>query len=511
MTSHSQSLAKARGSSTFTPPQAMQTFESSVELPVSIEEAFAYHERSGALNRLIPPWEKVTIESTDGSLRPGSRVTLRTQLAGVPLRWVAEHRAYEPPHRFEDIALSGPFRSWHHQHQFRSLPGDRSELTDHIDYEVPLGTLGNMAGGTFVRNQIEAMFAYRHRVTRDDLTLAAKHRLAPQTIAITGAGGLLGQALMPFLSVLGHQVIAAKRQGSNASTSFTVDANASDLKGGDSKASDSKAGWNGVDTVIHLAGKSIADARWTPEVKEALRSSRVEPTRRLCEQLASLDQRPSTFVCASAIGIYGDRGDEKLDESSPPDDGFLAEIGKQWEAACQPARDAGIRVVNLRLGIILSPKGGALAKMLMPGKLGLGGPMGSGKQWMSWVAMDDVLGAIYHAIATPSVKGPMNVVSPKPCTNAEFAKVLGKALGRPAFVPAPSFALRLALGEMADALLLASTRVEPQTLLSSGYRFRFDDLEESLRYLLGRTGRRVSMGAESLDKRDAKSQAGGEK
>lgn len=460
----------------------MQTFESSIELPVSIEEAFAYHERSGALNRLIPPWEKVTIESTDGSLTPGSRVTLRTQLAGVPLRWVAEHRAYEPPHRFEDVALSGPFRSWHHQHQFRSMSADRSELTDHIEYEVPLGGLGNLVGGAFVRQQIEAMFAYRHRVTRDDLTLAAKHSLAPQRIAITGAGGLLGQALMPFLSVLGHQVIAAKREGNNASTSFRINANASDLKGGESKA-----GWNGINTVIHLAGKSIADARWTPDVKADLRSSRVEPTRRLCEELASLDQRPSTFICASAIGIYGDRGDETLDEASPPDESFLAEIGKQWETACQPARDAGIRVVNLRLGIILSPKGGALAKMLTPGKLGLGGPMGNGKQWMSWVAIDDVLGAIYHAIATPSIEGPMNVVSPKPCTNGEFAKVLGKVLRRPAFVPAPAFALRLALGEMADALLLASTRVEPRTLLSSGYTFRFDDLEQSLRYLLGRT------------------------
>lgn len=449
----------------------MPQFKSSIELPVSVEEAFAYHERVGALQRLIPPWEKVVVESSDQSIKPGSRVTLKAHVAGIPLRWVAEHRAYEPPNRFEDVSLSGPFPTWHHQHLFRSVAPDRSEMTDQIDYELPFGYPGALFGSSVARQKIDTMFAYRHRVTRDDLELASRYRLTPKTIAVTGATGLLGRELVAMLSLLGHDVHRADRSGSDEATRYTL------------KRAD---GWEGCDAVIHLAGKSIADQRWSTSVKEKIRTSRVEPTRRLCETLASLKRPPKTVLCASAIGIYGDRGDEMLDEASALGSDYLAEVGEAWEAACDPARDAGIRVVNLRLGIILTPRGGALAKMLAPAKVGLAGPMGNGKQWMSWIAIDDALGAIYHAMATHSIDGAMNVVAPQPSTNQTFAKTLGKVLSRPAFLPAPKFALRLALGEMADALLLASTRVQPAQLLATGYQFRFPELEGALRYLLGR-------------------------
>jgi uncharacterized protein len=449
----------------------MPRFKSTVELPVSINEAFAYHEREGALQRLIPPWESVTIESSDHSIKPGSRVTLKTRVAGIPVRWVAEHRSYEPPTKFEDVALSGPFASWHHQHLFQSVASNRTELTDQVAYELPLGSVGKLAGGSFVRKQLDAMFAYRHRVTRDDLALVERYNLDPQTIGITGASGLLGRELMSLLSLLGHRPFAGKREGSNANTIYTL------------SRPDS---WDGCDTVIHLAGKSIADQRWTPKVKEQLRSSRVQPTRKLCETLAALKHPPKTLLCASAIGIYGNRGDETLNESASLGNDFLAEIGAQWEQACAPARDAGIRVVNLRFGIILSPRGGALAKMLTPAKLGFAGPMGNGKQWMSWIALDDAMGAIYHAMATPTLVDEVNVVAPHPDTNHSFAKTLGKVLMRPAILPAPAFALRLALGEMADALLLTSTRVQPHELESTGYQFRFPDLEPALRHMLGR-------------------------
>jgi uncharacterized protein len=449
----------------------MPQFKSSVELPVAIEEAFAYHEREGALQRLIPPWENVSVESSDHSIKPGARVTLKTRVAGVPVRWVAEHRAYEPPTKFEDVSLSGPFTSWHHQHRFRSLASHSTELTDQIDYEVPLGALGQLAGGSFVENKLKAMFAYRHRVTRDDLALVDRYKLAPQSIAITGSSGLLGRELTSLLSLLGHQPLAAKREGQGVNTAFSLTR---------------PEGWEGCDAVIHLAGKSIADERWTPKVKEELRASRVEPTRKLCETLAALRNPPKTLLCASAIGIYGNRGDEWLNEDSTIGNDFLAEIGEQWEQACAPARMAGIRVVNLRFGIILSPRGGALAKMLAPAKLGLAGPMGNGKQWMSWIAIDDAMGAIYHALATEALTGALNVVAPHPQTNQSFARTLGGVLSRPAFLPAPAFALRLALGEMADALLLTSARVRPQRLESSGYEFRFPELGPALRHMLGR-------------------------
>jgi len=448
----------------------MQLFQSSVELPVPIEDAFAYHERLGALQRLIPPWENVKVESSDGSIKPGARVTLKTHLAGIPLRWVAEHRAYEPPTKFEDVALSGPFAAWHHQHLFRSIAPKATILTDHINYQVPLGRTGEVVGGGYVRRQLEAMFAYRHRVTRDDLTTLARYPLAPRKIAVTGSSGLVGRELMAFLSLLGHQPIPARRVVTDSKTTFTLE---------------DPNRWEDCDVVVHLAGKSIADKRWSTQVKAELCNSRIGPTNALCQSLAASARPPKVLICASAIGIYGNRGNEPLDESSTTGNDFLAKLGKDWEAACQPAIDAGIRVVNLRLGIILTPRGGALSKMLLPARLGLGGPMGSGAQWLSWVSMDDVLGAIYHAMATDSVHGPMNIVAPNPVTNLSFAKTLGAVLSRPAFVPAPAAVLRLALGEMADALLLSSTRVQPAALLSSGYEFRFPKLDDALRHLLG--------------------------
>ncbi len=466
----------------------MQVFESSVELPATDAAAFAYHERPGALQRLIQPWVRIVIESSDQSIQPGARVRLRTSVLGVPVKWTAEHRVYQPPSLFEDVSLSGPFASWHHRHRFQALPSHRSLMTDHIDYQVPLGALGELVAGAYVRRQLNCMFAYRHRVTRDDLAMAAKYSLSPLTIAVTGSSGLVGSQLIPVLSMLGHQPIAAQRHGHAAQTTFVPI-----LRSTNTTSIHPSDAWEGYDAVVHLAGKSIADKRWSHKVKTQLRDSRVGPTRTLCETLAALRTRPKVLVCASAIGIYGDRGDESLNESAAVGDDFLAELAEQWEAACQPARDAGIRVVNLRFGIVLSPRGGALAQMLLPAKLGLGGPLGNGQQWWSWVAIDDAVGAIYHSIATPPVAGAVNVVAPTAVRQREFAKRLGQVVSRPAFLPVPAAVLRLGLGEMADGLLLSSARVYPHALLSTGYEFRFSELADSLRHLLGRSvGKSVS-------------------
>jgi uncharacterized protein len=296
---------------------------------------------------------------------------------------------------------------------------------------------------------------------------------------------LVGTELCNLLTLGGHRVIHLVRNFQQATHDH------SDEKGDITKV----APWHsqqqadrlaGVDAVIHLAGKSIADGRWTARMKQEIRDSRVIKTRELCQALAALTDPPKTLLCASAIGIYGDRGEERLDEPASPGNDFLATVARQWEEACRPAVDAGIRVVHLRFGIILSPRGGALAKMLLPAKLGLGGPLGSGRQWWSWIGIDDAIGAIYHALASPALAGPVNIVALEPVTNAQFAQTLGKVLHRPALLPAPASVLRAALGEMAGPLLLASARVEPKRLLDTNYRFRFTDLRECLQHLLGR-------------------------
>jgi uncharacterized protein (TIGR01777 family) len=238
---------------------------------------------------------------------------------------------------------------------------------------------------------------------------------------------------------------------------------------------------NGTGAIVHLAGESIASGRWTRDKKDRIRRSRVEGTRTISAALAQLDQPPPVMVCASAIGYYGDRGEDVLDEWSEPGAGFLADVCREWEAATAPASEAGIRVVHVRFGVVLSRHGGALQKMITPFKLGVGGRVGSGRQYWSWIHLDDVIGGIVHAIAHSVLSGPVNVVGPHPATNAEFTQVLARVLRRPAVMPMPAFAARLALGEMADELLLSSARVLPRKLEQTAYAFAFSDLEAALR------------------------------
>jgi len=295
-------------------------------------------------------------------------------------------------------------------------------------------------------------------------------------IAVTGSSGLVGAALVSFLTAGGHRVIRLVRKPPSGD----------DVQWDPTEGVRDLSRLEGVDAVIHLAGDNIAAGRWTPQRKDEIRRSRVEGARRLSESLAKLSQRPKALVSASAIGFYGDRGDEILTEDSALGMDFLAQVCQEWEAATEPAARAGIRVVRLRFGMILSPMGGALRKMLLPFRLGAGGRMGSGAQYVSWIAIDDAIGAIHHAVGAESLHGPVNAVSPAPVTNAEFTRVLARVLSRPAIFPMPAFAARLAFGEMADALLLASARVMPTRLQASGYRFRFPELEGALRHLLVR-------------------------
>jgi len=454
-------------------------FERTIRLPVPAAQAFAWHEREGALERLTPPWEKVRLVARSGDgLKPGARVTLENRLGPLRLRWEAEHRDYVPGKLFRDVALSGPFARWDHRHEFLDTPDGGSDLRDHVAYALPGGALGRWVGGGFVRAKLRALFAYRQAVTRDDLRFALDHAEAPALrVLVSGASGLVGSALTPFLRTQGHTVLRLVRHTPRAADEIFWNPESGEV------ALD-KAGE--IDAVVHLAGAGIADERWSEARKKLIRESRVRGTRVLAEALAARARPPRVVVGGSAIGFYGDAGDPWLDETSPAGTGFLAEVTQAWEAAWAPLDAAGSRRVYLRTGVVLSPAGGALAKLLTPFKLGLGGPVGAGRQWWSWISIDDLVGAIGHALVTTSVRGPMNAVAPAPATSAEFARALGAVLRRPAVLPAPAFALRLALGEMADEALLASQRVRPGVLAESGYRFRHDRLDAALRHLLGR-------------------------
>ena len=297
-------------------------------------------------------------------------------------------------------------------------------------------------------------------------------------VLISGASGLVGSELVTFLTQNGHHIKRLVRKEPNR--------DASEIKWEPASSEIEQTDLEGLDAVVHLAGENIAGGRWTSQRKALIRDSRVQGTRLLSETLAKLERPPKVLVSASAIGFYGDRGDEVLNEESNPGSNFLAQVCKEWEAACEAVGKKDIRVVNLRFGVILSASGGALAKMLLPFKMGVGGVVGSGSQYMSWIAIDDAVGAIQHALLTESLHGAVNVVAPTPVTNREFTKTLGRVLKRPTLFPMPAFAARLAFGEMADELLLASTRVESAKLISSNFQFQFPELENGLRHVLGR-------------------------
>lgn len=298
-------------------------------------------------------------------------------------------------------------------------------------------------------------------------------------ILISGASGFIGSSLAPRLSAAGHRVsrlVRAKRGdrgGVGATIQWDPDSGILD-----------PSSLSGVDAIVHLSGENISGGRWSKKRRERIRNSRVRTTRLLAETLARMDPRPSVFVHASAVGYYGNRGEDVLTETSGPGTGFLADLCRDWEAASMPAQDAGVRVTRLRLAPVLSSKGGMLAAILPIFRLGLGGRLGSGRQWMAWISLDDLLSVMERALGDSTMRGSINAASPEPVRNADFTRALGRALHRPTLVPAPEFALRMALGAMAEELLLASQRVTPEVLLTGGFRFAHPGLDEALRAAL---------------------------
>lgn len=444
-------------------------YESVVEHP--LRDVWQWHARPGAMRRLVPPWQPMTVVSEAQSLADGVAVL------GLPggLRWVARHQpdAYVDGHRFVDELSSDGVTSWpprlagpwRHTHTFEQ-DGSGTRIHDRVEAAVP---------AAFLR----PMFAYRHRQLIGDLAAHQRAEVAgvqPLTVAVTGASGLVGAALCAFLTTGGHRVIRlVRRPAQNADErQWDPDAPAADLL-------------RGVDAVIHLAGESIA-GRFTDSHRKAIRDSRIEPTRRLAEAAATTDGGPSTFICASAIGYYGyDRGDVTLTEDASRGDGFLAEVVTDWEAATVPAADAGLRVVLVRTGIVQAAAGGTL-KLLRPlFAAGLGGRLGDGKQWLSWIGLDDLVDVYHRALYDSELHGPVNAVAPEPVRNTEYTKELARVLHRPALLPVPSIGPRVLLGAQgARELAEANQRVLPTKLLAAGHPFRHTHVAEALAHQLGR-------------------------
>jgi uncharacterized protein len=442
-----------------------RTFRHTVDAP--LEDVFGWHTRPGAFARLSPPWLPGRITAEADSLRDGRAVLALP--GGV--RWVARHdpAAYDPPRRFADELASLPLSAvlpWRHVHEFAVAGPAATMVTDQVATPIPARLL-------------RPVFGYRHRQLAGDLTAqrwARELRSEPLAVAMTGSSGLIGQALTALLTTGGHTVIKLVRRP---------------------PAAPGERQWHpedpdpgllaGVDAVVHLAGASIA-GRFTPEHKDAIWTSRVTPTRKLAELAAATPGGPSVLVTASAIGYYGpDSGDDVLTEDSPRGGGFLADVVSAWEAASAPARDDGIRSVQVRTGIVQSPRGGTLRLLWPLAEVGAAGRVGTGRQWLSWIGIDDLTDVYYRALLDRRLAGPVNAAAPHPARNTEYARVLGRVLRRPLQLPVPAAGPRALLGrEGASELAEASQRVSPARLLAVGHQFRHPELEPALRHLLGR-------------------------
>lgn len=457
----------------------MSTFIHESEIPFPTREVFAWHMRPGALERLLPPWEDVRVVSREGGIEDGGLVRIRAKRGPISAELQLRHTAFEEGRLFRDEQVAGPLESWVHSHEFEPKGSGATLLRDRIEWEPPGGAAGQIFARGVVEAELKRFLAFRGIRIARDMARHAIYRGPPLTVAMTGASGFIGSALRHFLTTGGHRVLPIVRRKPRA--------------GGDEIFWDPMEGridqdrLEGIDALVHLAGESLSRGRWTPAKKRSIWRSRVEGTRLLVQTLNALRNPPRVLVSSSAIGFYGNRGAERLTEASGPGKGFLADLCREWETQAMGARRSGIRVVLLRTGLVLSPAGGALGTMLLPFKMGIGGRLGSGRQYVSWIDHDDLVALIFHTITNPSVRGPVNGTAPHPVPNATFTTILGRVLKRPTLVPVPSLAVKGLFGEMGRALLLEGARIIPDAAARTGFRFDIEGLEQSLNFQLGRT------------------------
>ncbi len=455
----------------------MPKFVQESEVPFPVDEVFAWHMRPGALERLLPPWDDVKVVGREGTIDGGGVVRVRARRGPLKANLVVRHTAFERDRMFRDEQVSGPLESWVHDHEFEPRGEGATLLRDRIEWEPPLGAAANIFTRGVIEAELRRFFSFRGRRIAMDMARHAAYEGPRLRVALTGASGFVGSALRHFLTTGGHEVLPIVRRKPNRELGEIYwDPMERRIEG---------QRLEGVDAVVHMAGESLSRGRWTPAKKKAIWQSRVVGTRLLVTALNRLRRPPRAFVSSSAVGYYGDRGTERLTEASRPGKGFLADLCREWESEAAKASRAGVRVVQLRTGLALSPAGGALGTMLLPFKLGIGGRLGSGRQYVSWIDHDDLVGLIFHAITTPSLKGPVNATAPHPVPNATFTTILGRVLKRPTLLPVPSLAVKGMFGEMGSALLLEGARVLPDAAVRSGFRFDFEGLGESLAHQLG--------------------------
>ena len=460
----------------------MQQFHKTTRIDVPAAELERWHFRPGAFQRLTPPWENVKVVEEPVEITDGARAVIMTKIIGpVSKQWIAEHKDCIPGRGFTDIQIKGPFAYWKHIHTFRDA-GERScILDDAIDYRLPLGFLGKVFGRGFVRTKLERTFRYRHALTKMDLERQAAEpstHTKPLTVLVTGATGMVGAALEGYLRMRGHCVRRVTRRPTRPN----------DVRWDPSKGEFDLAKDAVIDAVVHLAGENVAGGRWTEARRQCILESRSQGTRLLCETIAKLERPPAVLVSASGVNYYETGTEVPVDESAPRGSGFLSDVCEVWESNTSAAAAVGIRTVHLRLGVILSPAGGALAKMLPAFQFGLAGRLGPGTQRMAWISLDDVVDIIHRATQDDRFTGAINAVAPHIVTNREFTGILAKILHRPAIVSVPARALQLGLGEqMANETLLADLAIAPAKLQQLEYPFRFPRIDSALAYMLGRS------------------------
>jgi len=456
------------------------TYTKESHVRASAEEVFAWHQQPAAFQRLQPPWEKVEVIHKEGGIQDGDRVTLKAYIGPFSTRWMVKHYDFIPPKQFCDLQVKGPFRYWKHIHGFRSQGDGTSYLRDTLNYALPFGLPGYLMGKRMIRRRLEKLFRFRHSITCNDLAHFASTRHLPRKrVLITGGNGMIGKALAAFLNTQGHEVHVLSRSGES-----TIQG----CKGvlwDPAQKKVNVARLEGFDAVVHLAGANMAEGRWTEKRKKELVSSRVDGTRLLVESIQKLDIPPKCFISASGTGFYSNSLDTRFFESSPRGDGFVPDLCEQWENASRDLEQAGIRRVILRTGMVLSSRGGALAKMIPIIKAGLGGRLGGGRQLWSWIALSDHLRLIESAILNEEYIGVINAVAPEPVRSVDFTRLLAKLLRRPHVMPVPAFGLKVLKGQMAKDMLLASQGVMSDRLEELEFHHHYPSLEMALRHTLG--------------------------
>ena len=449
-------------------------FVRKIDMAVPVEEAFAWHERPGALERLTPPWVVMKNIRRTGGIKTGATVEMDLCAPGFSMKTQAEHIGYAKNDYFQDRMVKGPFSQWIHTHLFHPRGDTLSCLEDRVQYQLPIHLPPKWAA--MVEKELHRMFSYRHTVMNNDLEVHKKGPV-PLTIVISGAGGPVGKALIPFLTTGGHRVIRLVRRPPQGPDEIFWNPYTGVLD---------LTTVGKIDVVINLNGYHIASGRWSPRRKEQIVQSRNLSTGLIAKTIMALPDKPELFISASATGYYGDLGETVVNDACGPGDLFISRVCADWEQAAEMVEGSGIRTVYARIGVVLSPNGGILEKLMPPFLMGLGASIASGDQYLSWISMDDLIYAIHHVINNRRIQGPVNFVSPHPVTNAEFTTTMGEVLRRPTRFRVPAWAVKLAWGKMGQEVLLASTRVKPEKLMFYGYIFKHNTLHQALAHVMGK-------------------------